>query len=132
MLSRIATLILLIGLLAGAAAAQVLHFPTPGDAMQTSMSIDAIQAAQMDFNILTINSQDPNSPLVQSLSASVSKLDLKAPGKAQREYTKGLQLLLRKDLTGAVEHLGTAAQIYPSYVAAHNALGSAYLAQDKK
>jgi hypothetical protein len=32
------------------AAAQVLHFPTPGDAMTTSMSIDAIQAAQMDFN----------------------------------------------------------------------------------
>src|ERR1700683_1276953 len=131
MLSRLAILILFLGSMVCVAAAQVLHFPTPGDAMQTSMSIDAIQAAQMAFNILTINSQDPNSPLVQSLSASVSKLDLKAPGKAQREYTKGYQLLLRKDLPGAVEHLGSAVKIYPSYVAAHNALGSAYLAQDK-
>jgi hypothetical protein len=89
MLSRLAILILFLGSMVCVAAAQVLHFPTPGDAMQTSMSIDAIQAAQMDFNILTINSQDPNSPLVQSLSASVSKLDLKAPGKAQRELCGG-------------------------------------------
>lgn len=131
MLSRLAIFILLLGSMVCISAAQVLHFPTPGDSMQTSMSIDAIQASQMDFNILTINGQDPNSPLVQSLSASVSKLDLKAPGKAQREYTKGLQLLLRKDYPSAVEHLGSAIQIYPSYVAAHNALGSAYLAQDK-
>jgi len=131
MLSRLLIAALALGSMVCPATAQVLHFPAPGDAMTTSMSIDAIQAAQVDFNILTINSQDPNSPLVQSASASVSKLDLKAPGKARREYDKGYQLLLRKDLSGAVEHLGNAAQIYPSYVAAHNALGSAYLAQDK-
>ena len=130
MLSRIATLILLLGSMVCVTAAQVLSFPS-GNAMTASMSVDAIQGARMDFNILTMNSQDPNSPLVQSASASVSKLDLKAPGKARREFDKGYQLLLRKDLPGAVEHLGSAVQIYPSYVAAHNALGSAYLAQDK-
>jgi Tfp pilus assembly protein PilF len=81
----------------------------------------------MDFNLLTVNSHDPNGSEVQSPSASVSKLDLKAPGKAQREYDKGFQLLMKKDLPAAVGHLGNALQIYPSYVAAHNALGTAYL-----
>lgn len=119
--------VLLPGLLSCAAAAQVMSFPHPGDAMQTGMSIDAIQSGQLDLNIFTINTRDENGALVQSPSASVSKLDLKAPGKAQREYAKGFQLLMKKDLPGAVEHLGNAIQIYPNFVAAHNGLGSAYL-----
>jgi len=122
---------LLLGLLCGAMTAQVLNFPHPGDSMQTSMSIDAIQGAQLDFNIFTVNTQDPNGSRVQSPSAAVSKLDLKAPGKAQREYEKGFQLLMKKDLQGAVTHLGNAIQIYPSFVAAHNALGSAYLSLEQ-
>jgi len=67
------------------------------------------------------------SPL-EGPSGSVSKLDLKAPGKARREYEKGYQLLMKKDYKGAVEHLGVAVTVYPDFVAAHNALGSAYLA----
>jgi len=106
--------------------AQVLNFPT--SAMGSgAMAANAILGAEMDFNIFTVNAQNPDGSLVQSPSASVSKLDLKAPGKAQREYDKGFQLLMKKDLQSAVEHLGNAIQIYPSYVAAHNALGSAYL-----
>lgn len=61
------------------------------------------------------------------LSGSVSKLDLKAPGVARRDYDKGVALLLRKNLDGAVEQLTRAITAYPSFVAAHNALGSAYL-----
>jgi Ca-activated chloride channel homolog len=68
-----------------------------------------------------------HSPL-ESPGGSLSKLDLKAPAKARREYEKGYQLLLRKDYLGSVDHLTTAISIYPSFVAAHNALGSAYLA----
>lgn len=128
MLIRRLQSVFLFGLLPCAAVAQVLNFPVSGDHMQTSMSIDAIQAAQMDFDLLTVNSRDANGSLVQSPSASVSRLDLKAPGKARREYEKGFQLLMRKDLKGAVEHLGNANEIYPSFVAGHNALGSAYLA----
>ena len=127
MLKRVVQFGLLLGLVTGAAVAQTLNFPHPGDSMQTSMSIDAIQGAQMDFNIFTVNTQNPDGSQVQSPSASVSKLDLKAPGKAQREYEKGFQLLMKKDLQAAVAHLGIAIQIYPSFVAAHNALGSAYL-----
>jgi Ca-activated chloride channel family protein len=61
-------------------------------------------------------------------SGSISKLDLKAPGKARREYEKGYQLLLKKDYKGAIEHLAIAVSLYSDFVAAHNALGSAYLA----
>lgn len=116
----------LLALLSCTAGAQVLNFPT-SPMGSGAMAANAILGAEMDFNIFSVNAQDPNGSLVQSPSASVSKLDLKAPGKAQREYEKGFQLLMKKDLQGAVAHLGNAIQIYPSFVAAHNALGSAYL-----
>jgi Ca-activated chloride channel family protein len=68
-----------------------------------------------------------HSPL-EGPSGSVSKLDLKAPGKARREYEKGYQLLMKKDYKAAIEHLAIAVSTYSDFVAAHNALGSAYLA----
>jgi Ca-activated chloride channel family protein len=67
-----------------------------------------------------------HSPL-EDLGGSTSKLDLKAPGKARREFEKGYQLLMRKNHQGAAEHLTIATAIYPSFVSAHNALGKAYL-----
>src|SRR5262249_40063307 len=66
------------------------------------------------------------SPL-QTPSGSISKFDLKAPGKARREFEKGYQLLQHKDQQGAVEHLKLAIADYPNFVAAHNTLGTAYL-----
>ena len=123
--------VLLLGLLACAAVAQVLNFPTSTNRFNSATALDAIQASQMDLNVFRIDTRDENGSLVQSPGGSVSKLDLKAPGKARREYEKGFQLLMRKDLRGAVEHLGNATKIYPSFVAAHNALGSAYLALDQ-
>ena len=66
------------------------------------------------------------SPL-ESPSGSLSALDLKAPAKARREFEKGYQLLMRKDHQGAVGHLTIATAIYPRFVSAHNALGTAYL-----
>jgi VWFA-related protein len=62
-----------------------------------------------------------------SLSASVSKLDLKAPSAAHREYEKGTRFLIQKNFNGAVARLTKAVTIYPNFVSAHNALGSAYL-----
>jgi len=58
--------------------------------------------------------------------ATVSKYDLKAPGKAHSEYANGLRALARNDLPGAVESLKKAVGIYPKYVSALNALGHAY------
>jgi Ca-activated chloride channel family protein len=117
----------LAALLSCAATGQVLTIPGSTNRFGNAFALDAIQTAQMDFNFLTINSQSPSTTPLQTPSGSVSKLDLKAPGKAQREYQKGYQLLLRKDLEGAVEHLVRAKTIYPEFVAAHNALGTAYL-----
>src|ERR1700722_11402301 len=36
---------------------------------------------------------------------------------------------MKRDATGAIPHLAKSIEIYPSYVAAHNALGTAYLNQ---
>ena len=131
MLKRLLQRVFLLGFLSCTLAAQVLTFPSPASRYNNAMTMDAIQTGQLDLNLFTINTRDENASRVQSHSASVSQLDLKAPGKARREYEKGFQLLMRKDLQGAVVHLENAAEIYPSFVAAHNALGSAYLGLDE-
>jgi Flp pilus assembly protein TadD len=111
-------------LLSCAAAAQVVNIAAPGDRFAP---IDAMQTTRMDFNLFLIGSRNPHTTDVQSPSTSVSRLDLKAPGKARREYEQGYKLLMRKDLQGAVEHLAKSISIFPKFVAAHNALGTAYL-----
>jgi Ca-activated chloride channel homolog len=88
----------------------------------------AIGASRMDGNLFLINSQNPGqTSALQAPSGSVSKLDLKAPAKARHEYEKGYQLLMKHDSPGAILHLTKSLEIYPSFVAAHNALGTAYL-----
>ena len=109
------------------AVAQVMTFPTSSDRFGNVTSLDQILTSQLQTNLFMIWSRDPHRTDVQSPSGSVSKLDLKAPGKARREYDQGYRLLMRNDPRGAVEHLAKAVGIYPKFVAAHNALGSAYL-----
>jgi tetratricopeptide (TPR) repeat protein len=82
--------------------------------------------ARLDLYVEHEDAQNRRGEL-ESLPDSVSKLDLKAPGKARREYEKGLELLIRKNYAGAFEHLTRSVSIYPKFVAAHNALGSAYM-----
>lgn len=127
MVSKTIFLALLFMLLCSAATAQTLTIPGSANRFNNAVALDAIQAAQMDFNFLQINSRNGNLSPLQSTCGSLSKLDLKAPGKARGEYQKGYQLLMGKDLKGAVEHLVRATTIYPQYVSAHNALGTAYL-----
>ncbi len=113
------------------AAAQVFSTPAAnGNRFGTATAMDGIGSARMDGNLFLINSQGPGATSqLQAPSGSVSKLDLKAPAKAQHEYAKGYQLLMKRDATGAIPHLAKSIEIYPSYVAAHNALGTAYLNQ---
>ena len=113
--------------LCSAATCQVLTIPGSTNRFSNAFALDAIQSAQMDFNFFTINSKNENLSPLQTPSGSVSNLDLKAPGKARREYQKGYLLLMRNDSKGAIEYLARATTLYPKYVAAHNALGSAYL-----
>lgn len=105
-----------------AAAAQVVSFPT-----SSNTALDAMQQGRLDFNLFLIGSRNPHTTEVQSPTGSISALDLKAPWRAQREYEKGYRLLIRSDLQGAVAHLSKSIADYPKFVAAHNALGSAYL-----
>jgi len=111
------------------AAAQVLTIPGSTNRFSNAFALDGIQSARMDFDFFTINNRSAGLTPLQTPSGSVSMLDLKAPGKAQKEYQKGYQLLMRNDVAGAIEHLTRATTIYPKYVAAHNALGTAYLNQ---
>jgi Ca-activated chloride channel family protein len=111
--------------------AQVLSFPTFGPNYTNALAGDAVQTARMDFDVFTINGQHAGSTPFQTPSGAISQLDLRAPGKAVKEYTKGYQLLLKKDYQGAVEHLEKATDIYPKFVTAHNALGNAYLKLDE-
>ena len=106
--------------------AQVLTFPSSSSsAMTNSASLSLVQVPLNDSNLWLINSAN-RSPL-EGRTGSISKLDLKAPGKAQREFEKGYQLLMKKDYPSAVERLTNAISVYPKYVAAYNARGSAYL-----
>ncbi len=125
MLNRPLRWAVLFGLLSCIAAAQILTFPSSTNRFGSATAMDAIASTQMDLNVFRIDIRNPDS--IQSPNGSVSKLDLNAPWKAQREYHKGYQLLMRKDFQAAVEHLAQSTAIYPSFVAAHNALGTAYL-----
>lgn len=118
--------LLLVFLLFLASTASAQNMGLPGSASPTfSTPYRQIQSINPDQDLWLLSGPERSS--LEGRSGSQSKLDLKAPGKARREYEKGYQLLMRKDHEGAVEHLTTATSIYPSFVAAHNALGSAYL-----
>jgi Ca-activated chloride channel homolog len=111
---------------AGIAAAQLFSVPSQGDKFGGGLtSLSALQTAKMDSAIFQFNT--PESSPLESSESSISRLDLKAPGSARREYQRGYLQLMRKNLQGAIDHLARATSIYPSFVAAHNALGIAYL-----
>lgn len=112
------------------ATAQVINLSgLPRDRLGNPGSMDPIQAGQMDTNFLLINSHSPNHAGVQNPDGSISALDLKAPKKAKQEYERGYRLLMQNNLQASVDHLTKAIAIYPKFVAAHNALGTAYLNQ---
>ncbi|HUD23256.1 MAG TPA: VWA domain-containing protein [Acidobacteriaceae bacterium] len=109
------------------AAAQSLNIPPQSDAYGNMNPVDVMQASQLQFNMFLIDSRDPHRTDLQTPSGSVSKLDLKSPTKARQEYEQGYRLLMGNDPQDAVQHLAKSIALYPNFVAAHNALGSAYL-----
>jgi Ca-activated chloride channel homolog len=118
------------------AIAQVMSVPSSGygnigvsslGVSSSPVGLGLISAEQMTNNMYSINTNRQNRVIGEASSSEISKLDLKAPWKARREYNKGYQLLMRKDFLSAIEHLSKSTELYPNFVAAHNALGSAYL-----
>jgi Ca-activated chloride channel family protein len=124
---------LLLIVLSCTAAAQVMSIPSSGfgdmgpGSLGAPVFLGLISSEQMTNNLFSMTTNAQNHGVIESPSASVSKLDFKAPWRARREYEKGYQLLMRKDYLAAVEHLKQSTTLYPSFVAAHNSLGSAYL-----
>jgi len=116
-------------LIASPAIGQILSLPnsSSGKFGGNGIAMGPLQAAGLESSFFLINSQSPNNTPLAGPSGSISMLDLKAPGKARREYNKGYQFLMKKDAQSAIDHLKLATKIYPKYVSAHNALGTAYL-----
>jgi len=111
---------------AGFAGAQLYNVPSQGERFGGDLtSLSALQMAKLDSTVFQFYTAH-TSPL-QDPANSVSRLDLAAPKNARKEYEKGYLHLIRKELQGAIDHLARATSIYPSFVAAHNALGIAYL-----
>jgi Ca-activated chloride channel family protein len=92
----------------------------------STTSENAFDVNQVDL-WFTAKSAEQARNRAEELTDNVSKLDLKAPAAARREYEKGRRSLFEKNFDEAVQHLTKSVTIYPSFVAAHNALGSAYL-----
>ncbi len=61
----------------------------------------------------------------------VPAADLSVPAKALEHYQKGLERLEHKDYEAGLRELQQAVKEYPSYAAAHGALGIAYLQQHR-
>jgi Ca-activated chloride channel family protein len=104
---------------AGRAGAQQGLRPAP-------LAMGGFDLSRLDM-AMEVEDRNRRQPSLESLSGPVSKLDLKAPAAARREFAKGVQLLGRKNFGDAADHLKKAISIYPAFVAAHNGLGSAYL-----
>lgn len=95
----------------------------------TASSSSAAAQVQLPATYLDLTLVDADlRSAIEGQYGVISRWDLQAPAKAQREYKKGYQLLGRKEFGAALQHMSAALVAYPNYVAAHNGLGAAYLA----
>jgi Ca-activated chloride channel family protein len=122
MLIRILKYVLLFSFPIGATAQRAGGMPSGGS--QVEIDATHLQFSIMDLQVSQARHQGDGQ---ESRSDAVSKLDLKAPGKAKKEYAKGVRALSKREFTEAVQHLSNAMTVYPSYVAAHDALGIAFM-----
>ena len=108
-------LVFVLALLTHSATAQVMSVPSSGfgdigvsglGSSSGGTAMGLISSEQMGNNLWSLVNEGQNRSPLESPSGSVSKLDLKAPGKARREYERGYKLLMLKDYKGAAEHLG--------------------------
>ena len=114
-------------ILSGCGLAQI---GTPG---RIENGFDAMLKGNGVMDIHTLEELDENRKhrIGTPSEANVSLLDLKAPGRARREYSKGLLFLSKNNYQQAEESLKNAVKIYPQFVSAHNALGCAYFGLKK-
>ncbi len=68
---------------------------------------------------LVLYLKSSNIPQTPRESYTVSARELKIPGKAQREYEKGLGSLAKQDLAGSLSHFTKAVQTFPDFYEAY-------------
>jgi len=119
----------LIIVLAASPCALAQMFPTGPNGQTSPNRTFPVDAEQGRFDYWFMNDKDwaNRAGKPDDTGDAVSKLDLMAPGKARSEYDKGLTDLNRKNFTSAVAHFDKALSIFPKFVSAHNALGTAYM-----
>lgn len=114
----------------GATGAQIMSLLSPGANTTTPPPANGqseIPATYLDLKLVNVSIRSG----IEGQYGVISRWDLQAPGKAQREYRKGYQLLQKNDFNGALQHMSAALVTYPNYVSAHNGLGAALLALNR-
>src|SRR5579872_2671227 len=102
--------------------AQGVHIPPPDNNFDVMLREGGI----VDIHTLEELNQNQRIQTESRSSSTVSKLDLKASGRARRAYAKGLRLFATKDYKNAAQSFEKAISIYPDFVSAQNALGCTY------
>jgi tetratricopeptide (TPR) repeat protein len=77
------------------------------------------------YTQLVLYLKSSNSPQIPRDSFTVSARELKIPGKARREYEKGLVCLAKKDIAESLSHFTKATEAFPDYYEAHYHVGVA-------
>ena len=99
-----------------------------GDSAFSQVDFAAMYLDEMNQSKKTDKQRANDKALVDS--GAVSAIDLEAPNKAVMEFNRATSLLKEQNSKEAAKHLQSAIAEYPKFVAAHNALGLAYLDQD--
>jgi VWFA-related protein len=111
---------------AGVTDAQLYSAPSDAEKLGDGLtSLRAVRTAKFDSTVFQFYTEHM-SP-VQDQKNSLSTVDLAAPKNAQKEYDQGYLHLIRRQLQPALQRLSKATSIYPNFLAAHDALGIAYL-----
>jgi len=84
-----------------------------------------VDANQGNSSSLIITLRKIRSYLPTRRGYTVSVHDLRAPGKAKREYEKGLERLQKRDFEGSLKHFKEATNAFPDYYEAYYQAGLA-------
>ena len=95
------------------------------DFTEHGQTVDIIFASLQGM-VVSLSRNDRGTFSLPSTEAVVPAWALQIPGKAQKEFNKGVEALGRGDAKSGIVHLQEAVQLYPRFATAFDALGTAY------
>lgn len=94
------------------------------DTTTGSFTLEADEGEHYEnIEVKTTTTAGENSAGPPGAGQMVALVDLNVPGKAKKEFDKGIACLNQNDLPEAKKHFEKAVQIYPQYAGAYNNLG---------